>query len=171
MASVNQNGFALQFASDGRKNEFKIVMVAVNEDAETLRFVSHDLQNDLLVVVLALASRYCLRWVGEKYREYADYELLPSNYFKQEVGRTLANSTAFIAGFLPGMSKSSAKCLACKRSKSCCHPSGCCELSRLARLGKYDSIHIKKRIAKFVGAVYGRDLQNFRKAARLLCGE
>ena len=54
MAAVNQNGFALEFASEDIHIDREIVMTAVKKDGLALKFTSEDLKKDREIVMAAV---------------------------------------------------------------------------------------------------------------------
>ena len=54
MASVNQNGNALQLVSEDLQRDREIVMVTVNQDGKAPKFASDDLKKDREIVMAAV---------------------------------------------------------------------------------------------------------------------
>ena len=54
MAAVNQNGLALEFASEELQNDRAIVIAAVQNNCIALQYASEELQNNLEIVVTVL---------------------------------------------------------------------------------------------------------------------
>jgi hypothetical protein len=50
LAAVQQNGYALEYASDELKKEREIVLTAMRSDRDALQFASKELQNDCKIV-------------------------------------------------------------------------------------------------------------------------
>ena len=56
IAAVTNNGYALEYASKELKNDREIVKIAVKNDGMTLQFASENLQNDKEIVIIAVQN-------------------------------------------------------------------------------------------------------------------
>jgi hypothetical protein len=53
LAAVEQNGLALEWASDARKNDYDIVLAAVRQDGKALRWASEPLKTNRELIFVA----------------------------------------------------------------------------------------------------------------------
>jgi hypothetical protein len=56
LIAVNQNGFALQYATEEQKNDPNIVLAAVKKNGEVLEYASESLKNDPNIVLAAVSN-------------------------------------------------------------------------------------------------------------------
>jgi hypothetical protein len=115
----------------------------VNQNGQALRFAADVLKNDMCILIPAVANGWTS---GDDHLE---------NY----ILNVLLQSERFMVTFLAGWSLSPIKASQ--------HGS---KLPMLNKLGKYDSISVKKLIADYVGIYYGEKLSTARKASNRING-
>ena len=76
MVAVQQNGSALQYASEELRGDPGLVMVAVQQNGMALKYASKELKNDLAIVLAAVEEDYeALKYASEKLRANRDFVL------------------------------------------------------------------------------------------------
>lgn len=74
MVAVQNDGTALQFASDELRNDKDIVLNAVKQNGSSLKLASERLQNDKDIVMTAVQqNRYALMYASKELQE--DYDI------------------------------------------------------------------------------------------------
>jgi hypothetical protein len=66
IASLQQNGDILQFASEKQKNEIEIVLEAVKENGNALQFASEKLKNNKELVLVAIQHSGSIRYASKE---------------------------------------------------------------------------------------------------------
>jgi hypothetical protein len=176
LAAVNQQGCALRYASNEFRNDREIVIAAVNRDGCALWHVSDELKNDREVVIAAVKKDGCAFECASEERKRDHHVLVYALAYGRKnircntpqlkwfVGKTLQQSERFMKVFLVGwhLSNKGAELhrISCGAASN--------KLPLLNKLGKYESIYVKKLIANYAGVYYGSRLVAARMAWRKL---
>ena len=85
MAAVENNGSALQYASEALKADREFVMAVVKEDGRALAFASDALRNDPDIALVAVKQFcYALRYASERTRDKMKIIFIGSELIKDK---------------------------------------------------------------------------------------
>ncbi len=104
MAAVNQYGDALEYASDGLKNDHEIVLAAVNQNGRAVAYASDELKNDHEIVMAAVnETAWALQYASDELKQDREIALIAvaNNWLAQYlVAPVLRNDPLVLAEFI-----------------------------------------------------------------------